>query len=120
MQRHCIEKYERSIFDQLNSAAGTDYKLFWKLLRRKLGSSFEVCNTLLVNGRSYYSSDVPTGFHRHFLSVFGMHSPDDKIAPEYENELARYLCAPSSIHNQSLTVPFDWDELDKVIRSLPR
>jgi len=27
---------------------------------------------------------------------------------------------PSWIHNQSLTAPFDWDELDKVIRILPR
>jgi len=32
LQRQCIQKYENSVFDQLNRAADTDYRLFWKLL----------------------------------------------------------------------------------------
>ena len=31
LQRNCIDKYESLMFDQINQAADSDYKLFWKL-----------------------------------------------------------------------------------------
>jgi len=55
-KRNCIDKYqfvkyESLIFDQINQAADLGYKLFWKMLRRQGGSSFEACSAFVVDGR---------------------------------------------------------------------
>ena len=120
LQRQCIENHENNVFDQLNKAADTDYRLFWKLLRKHGGSNFEICNTLVVQGSSFYDSDVVNGFYKHFHGVFGSHMPEDELAPNLEQELSQYLSMPSSLHNSFLTDPFEMQELDKVIPSLSR
>ena len=37
VHRQQREGYEHSVFDELNRAAELDYRLFWKLLRKKSG-----------------------------------------------------------------------------------
>ena len=120
LQRQCIDKYENTIFDKLNQAAHTDYRLFWKLLRSQGGSSFEVCNFLKVDGQSYSDSEVIVGFFKHFFGVFGSSQPEDDMSPAYEKELRRYLSRPCSVHNQSLLNSFELEELERAMGPLPR
>jgi len=75
LQRQCIDKYENLIFDKLNQAAHTDYRLFWKLLRSQGDSSFEVCNFLKADGQSYSDSGVIDEFFKHFFGVSGSSQP---------------------------------------------
>ena len=119
LQRQCIAKYENSIFDQLNKAADTDFKLFWKLLRRQGGSRSEICNCLVVNGHSYSDSNVVEGFFHHFSSVFSSNLPEDELSPDLERELSLYERLPSTVLNQFLLNPLEVTELEGAIGSLP-
>jgi len=72
IQRHCIEKYENRIFDQIDQIAYSDYWLCWK------------CNNLDVNGQRYNDLNVVNGFFEHFNGVFGSNLPEDEISAEHE------------------------------------
>jgi len=115
LQRQRIAKYENTIFDQLNKAADTDFKLFWKLLRRQGGSRSEMCNCLVVNGHSHSDSNVVKGFFHHFSSVFGSKLPEDKLSPDLERELSLYERLPSTVLNQFLLNPLEVTELEGAI-----
>ena len=120
LQQNCIEKYENLIFDRINQAAGSDIRLFWKLIKKRGGSNYEICNTITINGRSYHDSQVANGFFEHFYNVFGASSPEDSISPEQERELQEYASQPSTFPNRLLMEPFDPTEIDKAIGSLSR
>jgi len=104
-QRQCIEKYENLIFDQLNKATDTDFKLFWKLLGKQGGN---------------FDSDVAVGFFEHYNRGFGSNLPEDELSPNYEQELSQYTRLPNTVFNKFLSDPLELKELEVALGSLPR
>ena len=94
--------------------------MVWKLLRNQGGLRPEVCNCLVVNGHSYFDSDVAVGFFEHFNRVFGSNLPEDELSSDYEQELSQYTRLPNTVFNKFLSDPLELRELEWALGSLPR
>ena len=70
------------VYSDLDNAAGLDYRLFWKLLRKRKRRPKMTCSKLTINGNDYIDHDVTRGFQEYFTDIFDTH--DTQLESEFE------------------------------------
>ena len=65
----------------------------------------EVCNYLVVNGHSYFDSDVVVGFVEHINRGFGSNLPENELSPDYKQKLSQYTSLPNIMFNKFFSDP---------------
>ena len=121
-QRLASNMYLNKVYDDLNESAETDFRLFWKLLKRFKRQNNETCQMLKVNSTIFEGNRVVEGFAEHFEQVFrqsgqsdGTHCSDLLYAT-----LNNFTSDTTNIGSDSLEDAITADELDQAILSLKR
>lgn len=79
IQRAKAKKYISAAIDEINQAAETDYRLFWKLLRKRKTMPNQSCTELHVKDVKYTENDIVSGFKTHFDDVFHIQNDLDDL-----------------------------------------
>ena len=119
VHRQHREAYDNSVFDELNRAAELDYRLFWKLLRKKSGKKVNTCTKLNVQGHVYDNNNVTEGFRQHFSNIFSNASFKDQVNKSQGQELRGYLQTNNSL-STTCSKPFTIQEVALVTKLLPK
>ena len=71
LQRIESNAYMERVHNDLDEAAGLDYRLFWRILRSRKRKTKTFCNTLIVDDTCYESpEDVSSGFRKFYENYF--------------------------------------------------
>lgn len=121
IQRAESQTYQRKIHDDLDAAADTDYKLFWRLLHQRKPRKRCVCNEIIVNNERFHPADnVADGFSKYFADIFSDSSdvPSSTSEPDIRAQLAILKAANAEYTIDSLDREVTADEVAKLIKQL--
>ena len=124
LQRSESEKYNTKVFDELDEAAGLDYKIFWKLLRsRKKGKCENIVQDISYKNITYKDESIPKGFAAYFTDVFNNTNDPENV--RFVNHIKSSLASVNknelvSPFSHILESPFTTSEISKVVKLLKR
>lgn len=120
-QRLASNLYLDNIYDELNKTAETDFRLFWKQLKKLKRRSNETCQSLKINNVSYEGENTVNGFAVHFNSIFntkkGVHTAH---ANDIDSTLQQLSHENVNHYSDILECAITYDELISAISSLKR
>ena len=71
IQRNESETYSNKVFEDLDMAAGLDYRLFWRQLRKLKGKPRSACSKLVYDNTTYDTTNgIANGFSTFFEHIF--------------------------------------------------
>ena len=122
-QRNASDTYLNKIYDELDEAAELDYRLFWKLLRKRSNTRGTGCHEIIVNGQTFSpESEVAEGFAAHFQTVFKANL--ENRFSSFENDVKNVLGNIENLNLEQYPEILECDvretEISKLIKTLKR
>ena len=113
------------VYNDLDDAAGSDYRLFWRLLHSRQTKTKTFCDTLNVGNACYDSpEDVSVGFRNYYVSILNatqtFTSTEDELFYHTIENQTRDYCFEASQTRPVLEQPITVTEVLSVIKSLKR
>lgn len=121
-QRLESEKYLSNSIEELNEAAETDYRLFWKLLRKRNNRDNFRCSELHVGDLDFTDDNVVEGFKTHYESIFcnDLDYPNANFYDYVTTAVNTHCLSDAGELGFILHSPVTDEELNRVIKSLKK
>ena len=107
-------------YEELDNAAETDYRLFWRLLRKKSAKSIFICKTLEFDNKKYVDNEVVNGFKQYFSKIFRNEESDNYFSENIKNKLESLKLGNIDEYSYIIESDVTPTELSKIIRNLKK